>query len=152
MRARSQTRDGRPVLIRESDESDMDSLCALAGEGRTAVEQRLVQELVVDGGGCSLVVEIESVVAGHVLLAGPRDPLAPGEVALAVAEGWRGIGLGALLLEAAIAVARDAGLECVWLEVDDANVTAGRLYRRAGFVSRGESRQARGRRMELRLD
>ncbi|MEO5844516.1 MAG: GNAT family N-acetyltransferase [Caldimonas sp.] len=54
----------------------------------------------------------------------------------------RGVGLGALLLEACIAEARQAGLEMLTLSVTAENAGAVRLYERHGFAPYGLLRRA----------
>jgi ribosomal protein S18 acetylase RimI-like enzyme len=54
----------------------------------------------------------------------------------------RGVGLGALLLEACIADARQAGLEMLTLSVTAENAGAVRLYERHGFAAYGLLRRA----------
>ena len=49
----------------------------------------------------------------------------------------RGVGLGAVLLDACIAEARQAGLEMLTLSVTAENEGAVRLYDRHGFVAYG---------------
>ncbi|MCT1515563.1 GNAT family N-acetyltransferase [Dietzia cercidiphylli] len=56
------------------------------------------------------------------------------ELSVCVWPGFRGRGLGALLLEAALAAARDRGLELVSLSVERGN-PARRLYTDMGFVA-----------------
>ena len=59
---------------------------------------------------------------------------------LGVAPSARRQGLGAALLDAAIAAARDAGAERLFLEVDDGNRSALALYRGRGFAQIGVRR------------
>jgi len=54
----------------------------------------------------------------------------------------RGAGIGALLVEACIGEARDAGLEMLTLTVTAENAGAVRLYERHGFASYGTLRRA----------
>jgi ribosomal protein S18 acetylase RimI-like enzyme len=54
----------------------------------------------------------------------------------------RGVGLGALLVEACIAEARHAGLEMLTLSVTAENAGAVRLYERHGFAAYGLLRRA----------
>lgn len=53
-----------------------------------------------------------------------------------------GRGLGAALLHAAVAAAREAGLQDLVLTVTDGNAAALQLYRRAGFVAFGTEPRA----------
>jgi len=54
-----------------------------------------------------------------------------------VDQAFRGSGLAAGLVEAAIATARQAGMRFVWLSVTIGNVGARRIYERLGFRSVG---------------
>ena len=58
------------------------------------------------------------------------------EVTIAVAQGWRGKGLGGRLLQELLACAHEAGLGRVSLSVSAAN-PAKRLYERLGFTRTG---------------
>jgi GNAT superfamily N-acetyltransferase len=60
------------------------------------------------------------------------------EVAVAVADGHRGDGVGTALLEAIHARAREAGISRISLAVDHDN-PARRLYERLGYVALAES-------------
>jgi RimJ/RimL family protein N-acetyltransferase len=60
-----------------------------------------------------------------------------GEIGMLVDAGWRGRGVGAGLLEAAIAWARGEGLHKLTLEVFPTNAPALALYRKCGFVEEG---------------
>ena len=52
---------------------------------------------------------------------------------LAVAESWRGRGVGEALMTAADEWARGRGAEYMWLDVDAGNVAAQRLYAKRGY-------------------
>jgi ribosomal protein S18 acetylase RimI-like enzyme len=52
---------------------------------------------------------------------------------LAVAESWRGRGVGDLLMSAADEWAKEQGAEHMWLDVDAANEPAQRLYAKRGY-------------------
>ena len=60
-----------------------------------------------------------------------------GEIGMAVAREWRGRGVGAALLTAAIAWARERGLHKLSLSVFPHNAAAIALYRKFGFVEEG---------------
>lgn len=80
-----------------------------------------------------------SVVVGYVAAWFIMDE---GEIAnLAVAPEARGHGIGALLLDSAIAAARARGVSAVYLEVRDSNVPARRLYASRGFTEVGRRRR-----------
>lgn len=59
------------------------------------------------------------------------------DIAMMVATGWRGLGVGRMLLDAAIAWAEGAKAHKMWLEVWPHNEAAIALYRKAGFVEEG---------------
>jgi [ribosomal protein S18]-alanine N-acetyltransferase len=60
---------------------------------------------------------------------------------LAVAPEWRGRGVGAALLDAALAAARRDGAHVAHLEVRDSNVAARALYGSRGFTPVGRRRR-----------
>jgi ribosomal protein S18 acetylase RimI-like enzyme len=60
-----------------------------------------------------------------------------GEIGMAVAREWRGRGVGAALLAAAIEWARERGLHKLSLSVFAHNAAAIALYRKFGFVEEG---------------
>ena len=60
-----------------------------------------------------------------------------GEIGMLVDRGWRGRGVGAALLQAAIGLARQQGLHKLSLEVFAHNTAAIALYRKCGFVEEG---------------
>ena len=65
-----------------------------------------------------------------------------GEVAnIAVAPSARGTGVGALLLDAALAEARRRGVGHLFLEVRESNAVARRLYASRGFVELGRRKR-----------
>jgi ribosomal-protein-alanine N-acetyltransferase len=61
-------------------------------------------------------------------------------LSIAVGEAWRGLGIGRSLMEAAIAAARAAGAESLFLEVAEDNEAAQALYRGFGFAPVGRRR------------
>jgi ribosomal-protein-alanine N-acetyltransferase len=60
---------------------------------------------------------------------------------LAVAPEWRGRGVGAALLDAALNEARNGGAHVAHLEVRDSNVAARALYGSRGFMPVGRRRR-----------
>jgi len=60
-----------------------------------------------------------------------------GEIGMLVERGWRGRGVGAALVQAAVSRARDEGLHKLCLEVFAHNTAAIALYRKAGFTEEG---------------
>jgi RimJ/RimL family protein N-acetyltransferase len=83
------------------------------------------------GGGPTVVGEISVSVA----------PYGVADIAMMLAKGWRGQGLGRALLDTAIAWAESTGAHKMWLEVWPHNTPAIALYRRAGFVEEGRKRR-----------
>ncbi|HHG91064.1 MAG TPA: ribosomal-protein-alanine N-acetyltransferase [Devosia sp.] len=75
-------------------------------------------------------------IAGFVVLqlAGDEAEL----LSIVVAPRWRGRGLGEALLRAGIDDLRTTPVERMFLEVDEANEPAIRLYRRFGFIEVGK--------------
>jgi len=59
------------------------------------------------------------------------------DIGMLIVEGWRGMGLGAAMLDAAIGWATNAGAHKMALEAWPHNSAALELYRRAGFVEEG---------------
>ena len=59
------------------------------------------------------------------------------DIGMLIVEGWRGMGLGVAVLDAAIGWATDAGAHKMALEAWPHNSAALDLYRRAGFVEEG---------------
>jgi ribosomal protein S18 acetylase RimI-like enzyme len=60
-----------------------------------------------------------------------------GEIGMAVAREWRGLGVGSALMAAAIEWARETGLHKLSLSVWPYNTAAIALYRKYGFVEEG---------------
>jgi ribosomal protein S18 acetylase RimI-like enzyme len=57
-----------------------------------------------------------------------------------VLEGHHGAGVGAALMAASLAVARDRGVAGVWLGVNQLNARANRFYEKNGFTIVGEKK------------
>ena len=68
-----------------------------------------------------------------------RRPRATAYIGIAVADGWRGRGIGTQLIGAAERWAVDQGIDAVSLEVAAENAGARRLYRRLGYVPATET-------------
>lgn len=85
-------------------------------------------------------VNYQGAVAGVLLLA-PRPSLGRWELMLmGLTPEWRGIGLGRELLNSALALAQQAGVQEVMLAVDKINLPARQLYLQAGFVCYAQQR------------
>jgi RimJ/RimL family protein N-acetyltransferase len=63
------------------------------------------------------------------------------DLGMGVVDGWRGRGVGSLLMDEAVAWARDQGAHKVELEVWPHNLGAQRLYEKYGFVAEGRLRR-----------
>jgi RimJ/RimL family protein N-acetyltransferase len=63
------------------------------------------------------------------------------DLGMGVADGWRGRGVGSLLMDAAVAWAKDQGAHKIQLEVWPHNIGARRLYEKFGFVAEGRLRR-----------
>lgn len=95
-------------------------------------------ELLGDPRVCFRLAELGGVVSGYVVAWFVLDE---GEIGnLAVVAGARRHGVGALLLDAAIAAAREAEVESLYLEVRDSNMAARALYASRGFAEVGRRR------------
>jgi ribosomal protein S18 acetylase RimI-like enzyme len=124
-------RSGSPVsveLLQPADEAAAEALLDAAVAGRRQL--RLGEEhdvLALPG----FVARVGDALAG-VATYGPSG--ASVELAvLAVADGWRGQGVGAALVEAVTAAAADHGASTLWLVTTNDNLDALRLYQRHGF-------------------
>jgi ribosomal-protein-alanine N-acetyltransferase len=86
-----------------------------------------------------LVAERESEVVGYSVTWFAADEAELGDIA--VLPELRGLGLGRLLLDESIALARERGTRSLYLEVREANRVARELYRSAGFEVAGVRKQ-----------
>lgn len=68
-----------------------------------------------------------------------RIPRIEVDLGVAVADGWRGHGVGTALLQAAESWARERGAERMSLDLDADNTGALRLYERMGYVTWGHT-------------
>lgn len=78
-------------------------------------------------------------IVGHISI--DIAPYGVADIGMLVVAGWRGLGLGATLLQAALEWASAAGAHKMALEVWPHNASALELYRRAGFVEEGRKRR-----------
>ena len=152
LRRQGTTRDGRELLLRPTRESDAAALVALLdavaeerefiaavpGE-RSAAEEQLALTALLSEGGLSIVVEVEANIAGHLVVhrgVAPHEAHS-GDIAIIVANQYRGAGVGRLLMETAIDWGRAVGLSRLHLGVFSSNHRAISLYRSVGFVEDG---------------
>lgn len=88
---------------------------------------------------CFLVAEEEGRVVGHLVAWYAADE---GEIgSVAVAASARGRGIGALLIDTALAHSAERGAATVYLEVRESNATARRLYAARGFTEVGRRKR-----------
>lgn len=152
LRRQGTTRDGRELLLRPARETDAPALVALLdavaaerefiaavpGE-RSVAEEQLALAALLSQGGLSIVVEVEATIAGHLAIhrGVTPDEAHSGDVAIIVANQYRGAGVGRLLMETAIDWGRAVGLSRLHLGVFSSNDRAIALYRSLGFVDDG---------------
>jgi RimJ/RimL family protein N-acetyltransferase len=80
------------------------------------------------------VAEVDGYVVGGVFV---HEERGLAHLGMAILEGYRGVGLGRILLTAAVDWARNRGCHKVTLEVWPHNARARRLYQSAGFAEEG---------------
>jgi ribosomal protein S18 acetylase RimI-like enzyme len=152
LRRQGTTRDGRELLLRPTRETDAPNLVALLdavaaerefiaavpGE-RSVAEEQLALAVLLGEGGLSIVVEVEANIAGHLVVhrGVAPDEAHSGDVAIIVANQYRGTGVGRLLMVTAIDWGRAVGLGRLHLGVFSSNDRAIALYRSLGFVDDG---------------
>ena len=140
------------AIIRPARAEDLDELVeqtwAVAAEGRwTGLEvpfDRAARRGLLDGlssGVSSTVLVADTSAVGGAGLVGyiSIDVASYGvaDIGMLVIVGWRGLGIGSAMLDAAIEWATGAGAHKMALEVWPHNSAALELYRRAGFVEEG---------------
>ncbi len=149
--------DGRPWTLRPARPTDARALATLFAnvrrEGRwlvtppTAVSQPseafYIGEMIRDPSSLALVAEADGDVVGNVLVSVERSVVSDhvGTLSICVADGWREVGLGSALVEAATGWAAERGLAKVALGVFPDNLRAIAVYERAGFVREGLRRR-----------
>jgi ribosomal protein S18 acetylase RimI-like enzyme len=78
-------------------------------------------------------------VVGHISVA--IAPYGVADIGMLIIAGWRGLGIGKRLLDAAIEWSTAAGAHKMALEAWPHNTSALELYRQAGFVEEGRKRR-----------
>jgi RimJ/RimL family protein N-acetyltransferase len=153
--------DGRRYTVRAARPTDARPLAALfaavRAEGRWLVtppsamsqssEAFWLDETIRSPGTLSFVAEAAGEVVGNVLVTVDRSTISDhlGTLSICIADGWRDVGLGSVLIDVALEAARERGLRKVALGVFPENERAIRVYERAGFVREGlRRRQYRG--------
>jgi len=146
------TGDGRAVRLRLAVEGDAAELIqavdAVAREGAYFLRSRFEVDVekerafiasARDRGDLMLVAEIEERIVGWVTLFRGRAEFMQhvGELGMGVIRGYRGLGIGAALMEQTLRWAAGQGFEKVNLGVRASNQRARALYRKFGFVEEG---------------
>lgn len=148
-------KDGRSALVRAATPDDAPALSAhlrsLAGEapyicmtpGEVSSDERLreeIMELRERPGSLVLLGEAEGRVVGDCWMTAmsPVKMRHVGRIGMAIAEGWRGVGLGRALLAPIVEHARThPAILRLELDVFERNAGAIRLYESLGFVREG---------------
>jgi len=150
-------RDGRPWTLRPARPTDARALASLFAEVRregrwlvtpaSAVSQPseafYIGEMIRDSNSLALVAEADGDVVGNVLISVERSVVSDhvGTLSICVADGWREVGIGSALVEAAKAWAAEHGLAKVALGVFPDNDRAIAVYEHAGFEREGLRRR-----------
>ena len=149
--------DGRPWSLRAARPTDARPLASLFAdvrrEGRWLVtpasavsqpsEAFYIGEMIRDAGNLALVAEADGEIVGNVLISVERSVVSDhvGTLSICVADGWREVGIGSALVEAAKEWARERGLAKVALGVFPDNARAIAVYEHAGFAREGVRRK-----------
>jgi len=91
------------------------------------------------GKAVSVVAEVDGKMVGNseVLRGGLDDDNTHGKLGIAIAKGYRGIGIGNAMMQSLIKLSKEAGLKTLELEVLSTNPRAALLYQRVGFKRAG---------------
>jgi RimJ/RimL family protein N-acetyltransferase len=140
------------VEVRPARERDVDAvvelLVSVAGERRwigmeppvdTGRRRRRVVESIGDPRSLELVATADGAIVGE--LGMELAPYGVADLGMAVAQAWRGRGIGGALLDAGIRWARKAGAHKVALQVWPHNRAAIALYEKFGFEREGVLRR-----------
>jgi RimJ/RimL family protein N-acetyltransferase len=149
--------DGRRWTLRPARPTDARPLASLFAdvrrEGRwlvtpaTAVSQPseafYIGEMIRDSSSLALVAEAEGDVVGNVLISVERSIVSDhvGTLSICIADGWREVGIGSALVQAAKEWAAERGLAKVALRVFPDNLRAIAVYEHAGFDREGLRRR-----------
>ena len=140
------------AIVRPATREDLDELVqhtwAVAAEGRwigTEVPfdreaRRGMLDRLSSGVSSALLVADTSAAGGPGVVGHISIDIAPygvADIGMLIVAGWRGLGLGTVMLDAAIRWAIGAGAHKMALEVWPHNSAALELYRRAGFIEEG---------------
>ncbi|MCL7970650.1 MAG: ribosomal protein S18-alanine N-acetyltransferase [marine benthic group bacterium] len=128
------------VTVRSMRPADLRSVMVIERRSFTAPwEEATFRGLMRRPSAALLVAERESEVVGYSVTWFAADEAELGDIA--VLPELRGLGLGRLLLDESIALARERGTRSLYLEVREANRVARELYRSAGFEVAGVRKQ-----------
>jgi GNAT superfamily N-acetyltransferase len=140
------------AIVRPAGAGDLTELVehtwAVAAEGRwTGIEvpfdrdARRARIDTISSGASSTVLVVDTSPAGGPGVVGHASieiaPYGVADIGMLIIDGWRGLGLGTVMLDAAIEWASVAGAHKMALEVWPHNSSALELYRSAGFVEEG---------------
>src|SRR5580700_5413785 len=151
---RQDRRIAEAAIVRPAPREDLEELVqhtwAVAAEGRwigTEVPfdreaRRGMLDRLSSGVSSALLVADTSAAGGPGVVGHISIDIAPygvADIGMLIVAGWRGLGLGTVMLDAAIRWATGAGAHKMALEVWPHNSAALELYRRAGSLRRGGS-------------
>jgi RimJ/RimL family protein N-acetyltransferase len=149
---RQDRRIAEAAIVRPATREDLEELVqhtwAVAAEGRwigTEVPfdreaRRGMLDRLSSGVSSALLVADTSAAGGPGVVGHISIDIAPygvADIGMLIVAGWRGLGLGTVMLDAAIRWATEAGAHKMALEVWPHNSAALELYRRAGFIEEG---------------
>lgn len=126
------------VAIRDAVAAEGELMAAVPGE-RSVLEENLALANLAAAGGLAVTLEVEGRVAGHLMVDRRRGPYEQhrGDLSISIRAGYRGDGLGRVLMDTAVDWARAVGLRKLTLGVFPGNQGALALYRAVGFVEEG---------------
>jgi len=128
------------IVLRPARDADIDAVLAIEHASFGDPWNRSAfADLVGDPRVAFLIADVGGAVRGYVVAWFVLDE---GEIGnLAVAKNARRLGIGARLLDAAIAAVRESDVDTLYLEVRDSNAAARALYASRGFVEVGRRRE-----------
>ena len=150
--------DGRALAVRDARKRDAHDVCAMLdavaaepqatlvlrpGEASPADWRRRISEAHRSARGLFLVADAAGAIVGNLGLWPDGNPASAHVVwiGMSVADGWRGVGVGGALLDAAAQWAGSAGFRRAVLGVFPENTRAMAFYERHGFVREGLRRE-----------
>jgi RimJ/RimL family protein N-acetyltransferase len=137
----ARTRDARPLarLLDEVAAEPEATLLLRPGEAKAGDWRRRIADAVAAPRALFVVADVDGRLAGNLGLWADAHPASAhvAWIGMSVAEGYRGLGVGRALLEAAAERAAADGYRRVVLGVFPGNARAIAFYERAGFVREG---------------